>query len=325
MNTDFRVSVDFFSHHKARKLRRRLGADALLSLLQLWAYAAKMRADGSLAGMDAEDVELAAGWDGEIGVFTEALIEIGFIDRHEGGMVLHDWAENNPWAAGADTRREAASIAGKASAAARASKAKSDGPFNARSTPVGESFNGSATPSPYPSPEEEKDIKAPPSSSKRPPVGAVHHLDHPDLLTASLAEPAPKPKRAPSPSQRFAPPTVDEVAAYCRERNNAVDAEQWHAHYTANGWRVGKNPMRDWRAAVRTWERGTHATPRAQTRDGPPMPRTYRELQDYQRRMNASKIDVSGFLAEVDAGNGKQADDLGSAANHAGYLLALDG
>ena len=53
----------------------------------------------------------------------------------------------------------------------------------------------------------------------------------------------------------FKKPTLDEVKAYCQERNNGVDAEKWMDHYTANGWKVGKNPMRDWKATVRTWER----------------------------------------------------------------------
>jgi hypothetical protein len=54
---------------------------------------------------------------------------------------------------------------------------------------------------------------------------------------------------------RFSPPTVEQVAEYCRERNNGIDAEHFHTHYSANGWRVGRNPMRDWQAAVRTWEK----------------------------------------------------------------------
>lgn len=57
------------------------------------------------------------------------------------------------------------------------------------------------------------------------------------------------------PQTRFIPPSLDEVRAYCAERKNKVDPERWHSYYTANGWRVGKNPMKDWRAAVRTWER----------------------------------------------------------------------
>lgn len=54
---------------------------------------------------------------------------------------------------------------------------------------------------------------------------------------------------------RFAPPTVDEVRSYCRERGNQVDAQRFIDYYTSNGWKVGRNPMKDWRAAVRTWER----------------------------------------------------------------------
>ncbi len=52
----------------------------------------------------------------------------------------------------------------------------------------------------------------------------------------------------------FKAPTVEEVAEYCSERGNNVDAERFVSYYTANGWKVGKNPMRDWRAAVQSWE-----------------------------------------------------------------------
>lgn len=57
------------------------------------------------------------------------------------------------------------------------------------------------------------------------------------------------------PRTRFIPPTIDEVKAYCIERGNTVDAERFIDYYTANGWQIGKNKMRDWKAAVRTWER----------------------------------------------------------------------
>lgn len=56
-------------------------------------------------------------------------------------------------------------------------------------------------------------------------------------------------------SSRFTPPTVDEVRAYCMERGNDVDPERFYDFYASKGWRVGQNPMKDWRAAVRTWER----------------------------------------------------------------------
>ena len=52
---------------------------------------------------------------------------------------------------------------------------------------------------------------------------------------------------------RFTPPTVDEVSTYATERGYNISADRFVDYYTANGWRVGKNPMKDWRAAVRSW------------------------------------------------------------------------
>lgn len=57
------------------------------------------------------------------------------------------------------------------------------------------------------------------------------------------------------PRSRFVPPAVEEVAEYCRERGNGIDAERFVDYYTARGWIIGKGKMKDWRAAVRTWER----------------------------------------------------------------------
>jgi len=65
-----------------------------------------------------------------------------------------------------------------------------------------------------------------------------------------------------SKKRRFTPPTLEEVKAYCSERGNQVDAERFVDYYTANGWKVGKNPMKDWKAAVRTWERDSKAKPK---------------------------------------------------------------
>lgn len=56
-------------------------------------------------------------------------------------------------------------------------------------------------------------------------------------------------------AQWFEPPTVEQVAAYCAERSSSVDAEAFVAYYASNGWKVGKNAMKDWRMAVITWER----------------------------------------------------------------------
>lgn len=52
---------------------------------------------------------------------------------------------------------------------------------------------------------------------------------------------------------RFSPPSVDEVKSYCTEKGYSVDPQRFVDYYTSNGWRVGKNPMKDWKAAVRNW------------------------------------------------------------------------
>ena len=57
--------------------------------------------------------------------------------------------------------------------------------------------------------------------------------------------------------KRFVKPTIEEVADYCDERSNNVDAEKFYDYYSSNGWKVGKNAMKDWKASVRTWEKNT--------------------------------------------------------------------
>ena len=65
-------------------------------------------------------------------------------------------------------------------------------------------------------------------------------------------------RAAEPPRSRFVPPTLDEVAAYCQERGNNVDPQRFIDYYEANGWVQGKGKsIRDWRAAVRTWEAGS--------------------------------------------------------------------
>ena len=55
--------------------------------------------------------------------------------------------------------------------------------------------------------------------------------------------------------KKFTKPTLEEVQAYCKERNNNVDAERFIDFYTSKGWKVGNQPMKDWKACVRTWEK----------------------------------------------------------------------
>lgn len=82
----------------------------------------------------------------------------------------------------------------------------------------------------------------------------ISHSCHEDLVELSindlLLSNPPKPK-----TTRFVKPTVEEIEAYCKERNNRIDPEEFFNHYEGNGWKVGSNSMKDWKAVIRTWEK----------------------------------------------------------------------
>lgn len=61
--------------------------------------------------------------------------------------------------------------------------------------------------------------------------------------------------------KRFEKPSISDIKQYCMERNNNVNAEHFFDYYESNGWKVGKNSMKDWKAAVRTWERSEYRKP----------------------------------------------------------------
>jgi hypothetical protein len=103
------------------------------------------------------------------------------------------------------------------------------------------------------------------------------------------------------PLTRFTPPTVEEVATYCRERQNGVDAQRFVDFYAAKGWKIGQNTMKDWKAAVRTWE---------QRSDSPQkLAKTVSGQQYEQRKYSEDELlAVSGdLIAEARANRGKTA------------------
>lgn len=68
--------------------------------------------------------------------------------------------------------------------------------------------------------------------------------------------------------QAFSPPSLTEVKNYCSERGNGIDPQGFIDFYEAKGWMIGKNKMKDWKAAVRTWERKEREDSGGRTTDG---------------------------------------------------------
>jgi hypothetical protein len=111
----------------------------------------------------------------------------------------------------------------------------------------------------FPAPEDGKIINSTVGHGDSPLV-TVGHGDSPPESNPIQSESNPNPNpntkgAAPDGATRprFSPPTVEDVASYCHAKGYAVDAEQFCDFYTSNGWMVGKNRMKDWKAAVRTW------------------------------------------------------------------------
>lgn len=94
-----------------------------------------------------------------------------------------------------------------------------------------------------------------------------------------LAKCAEKPAKE-TPQRNVIPPQVDWVAAYCSSRTNGIDAQDFCDFYASKGWKIGKEPMKDWQAAVRTWE-GKRKRERGQDK---PAPVPHSNLQTLLRR-----------------------------------------
>lgn len=106
MNTDIRLSVDFYDHPKIVKLERRLGFEGVKALQLLWLWTAKNRPDGVLSGMDEEDIAIAARWTGDVTQFNSVLTELRLVDNLDGAYHVHDWKDHNSWQAEAIHRSD---------------------------------------------------------------------------------------------------------------------------------------------------------------------------------------------------------------------------
>ena len=84
--------------------------------------------------------------------------------------------------------------------------------------------------------------------------------------------------------KRFQKPTLSEVQAYCLERGNGIDAQNFLDFYEAKGWKIGTSPMKDWKAAIRTWESKRKTLPPTPN-SARPLPPSQESLTEYYQKL----------------------------------------
>lgn len=236
MARDMRLDIDFVDHPKTKRLIRTAGFEGFYCLLKLFSSVAKAYPKGELTGCDQYDIENLADWRGESGLLFEALTDPDFYFLEKAGehWRVHEWDVHQPWVFNSKERSEIA----RQNVKKRWDKSQTPYEQDTNGIPIVirnryESLTQN-TPSPSPSPIDKE--KTP-------------------LDTVVSSPPRGKP--------RFMKPEVEEVKAYCDERKNTIDPQHFIDYYEANGWKVGKNPMKDWKACIRTWEKRN--TPRQET------------------------------------------------------------
>ena len=129
---------------------------------------------------------------------------------------------------------------------------------------------------------------------------------------SELVETGEERKKVAPKKERFKPPTVQEVQDYCNERQNGIHAYTFVNFYQSKGWKVGNQPMKDWKAAVRTWEQKNKqngitnttntgfSTSKPSTNNGNSGKRTYRQILA-ERLKNELKANGEGSNITIDA------------------------
>lgn len=98
--------------------------------------------------------------------------------------------------------------------------------------------------------------------------------------------------------KRFSPPSVEEVAAYCEDRKNGIDAQRFWDFYSSKNWMIGKSKMKDWKAAVRTWEARENPKQKRKPEDIPIMEKKFDFSQEATEKREQEDMDFLDALLE---------------------------
>ena len=196
--TDFRLHVGCVDHLKVRRLCGQFGDGAFLWLVRLWSYAAENRAHGRLTGIDDADIAAVCMTTAEPGTWVEALLRFRLLDRVGDEVVIHDWAEHQPWIVGAPERSARAREAALARHATKRKPQKTPG-AGVEILPTASALHTGAMPLPGPSP-----------SPLPVPVPVPTRYPQPLPVQVPTPEPVPRPppaaSRSPIPDLTGGPP-----------------------------------------------------------------------------------------------------------------------
>lgn len=205
-------------------------------LVRLWTWALNNREEGAFKARDIQTIAEVMRYKGKPQKLVGALVEAKLLDKTDSGYFIHDWDERVGMLL---AKREAS----RSQARDRKRKQREKDGYVTRDISV---TKENVT-------DECHDCHAATVPN--------HTVD----ISNDISPPIIPPKR-------FTPPTVDEVRAYCSERGNKVDGQTFVDFYSSKGWKVGNQPMKDWQAAVRTWEK------REGKQGGKPAKRTHNHL-----------------------------------------------
>ena len=194
-------------------------------LVSLWAWAIQNAYDGDLSRCSMRMIADACGWQKDPQILVQALLNSGYLDED---MKLHDWEEYAVlYLDGEDNRR--------AKTRERVANYRARKQTQGDVTVTSNACNNDVT-------VTSNDDVTVTSNACNAPTIPYHTI------------PNNKEKNIKKEKEPFHPPTLKDVEEYCQSRNNGIDAQHFIDYYEARGWMVGKNKMKDWKAAVRTWE-----------------------------------------------------------------------
>lgn len=199
--------------------------EAIGIIHKLWWWALDYAEDGDIGKYPLGAISMACGYH-DPDRFMDALISAGFVDVVGEHTLIHDWWDY----AGKFFR---ARYGRKKSSLQRLREHMRD----LYSSETEEFPQGQPDKDPDPDPKQE------PEQEPEPEQKEPKQQEQPKPATET------KPK-----STRFVKPTLSEVTAYCTERKNGIDPQQFLDYYESKGWMIGKNKMKNWKAAIRTWE-----------------------------------------------------------------------